>query len=281
MSRNVLITGTSTGIGRSAALELAARGWRVFAGVRKEADGKALLAGLQDAKGELHPIKLDVARHDSIARAVAEVRAVTAAQLDGLVNNAGVYLGGPLELMTHEEIELTYAVNVTGLLNLTRACLPMLRAAKGRLVNISSISGLVALPGVSVYAGSKHAVEAITDSLRVELQPFGVKVIAVEPGGVKTAIWDKGAERDNARRDDPEMASLRQLYGPLVRLLEKLNARPGGVEPEAIAAQVITALETARPRNRYLVGADARALAFLNRLPEGLRDRAIARKIWR
>lgn len=281
MSRNVLVTGTSTGIGRSAALELAARGWRVFAGVRKEADGKSLLAELESAKGELHPVRLDVAKRDSILRVVEEIHAATAGQLDGLVNNAGVYLGGPLELMTAEEIDLTYAVNVTGLLNLTRACLPLLRAAKGRIVNVSSISGLVALPGVSVYAGSKHAVEAITDSLRVELAPFGVKVIAVEPGGVKTAIWDKGAERDQARRDDPEAATLRNLYGPLVSLLEKLNARPGGVTPETIAAEIITALEASRPRNRYLVGADAKALALLNRLPEGLRDRAIARKIWR
>lgn len=277
MTRSVLVTGTSTGIGRSTALRLASSGWRVFAGVRKDADGKALVAA---AEGELEPLILDVAKQASVTRAVERVNAATSGRLNGLVNNAGIYLGGPLELMKPEEIDLTYAVNVTGLLALTRACLPMLRAAQGRIVNVSSISGLVALPGVSVYAGSKHAVEAITDALRVELDPFGVKVIAVEPGGVKTPIWDKGASRDQSSQDDPENAELRKLYAPLVRLLEKLNAKPGGVTPETVAESIITALESARPRNRYMVGADAKALSLLNRLPDGLRDRAIAKKIW-
>jgi NAD(P)-dependent dehydrogenase (short-subunit alcohol dehydrogenase family) len=156
----------------------------------------------------------------------------TGGQLHGLVNNAGVYLGGPLELMKPEEIELTFAVNVTGLLSVTRACLPLLRAAQGRIINISSISGLVAMPGVSVYAGSKHAVEAITDSLRVELHSFGIKVIAVEPGGIKTPIWDKGA-RATRRRGRSCHGGVRKLYAPLVKLLQKLNARPGGLPPEA------------------------------------------------
>jgi NAD(P)-dependent dehydrogenase (short-subunit alcohol dehydrogenase family) len=277
MTRSVLITGTSTGIGRSTALRLASSGWRVFAGVRKDLDGRTLAS---EAEGALEPLILDVAKPASVARAVEQVSAATSGRLDGLVNNAGIYLGGPLELMKPEEIELTYAVNVTGLLLLTRACLPMLRAAQGRIVNVSSISGLVALPGVSVYAGSKHAVEAITDSLRVELGPFGVKVIAVEPGGVKTAIWDKGAERDKSARDDPESAKLRKLYAPLVQLLEKLNARPGGVTPETVAGAISSALESAKPRNRYMVGNDAKALSLLNRLPDGLRDRAIGKKIW-
>jgi NAD(P)-dependent dehydrogenase (short-subunit alcohol dehydrogenase family) len=278
MSKNALITGTSTGIGRSTALKLAAEGWRVFAGVRKEADAKSLEA---EAEGELRPLILDVADTRSVNEAADTLRRETGGRLEALVNNAGVYLGGPLELMKPEEIELTYAVNVTGLLQLTRACLPLLRAARGRIVNISSISGLVALPGVSVYAGSKHAVEAITDALRVELAPFGVQVIAVEPGGVKTPLWDKGLERDETARDDPEVATLRKLYAPLVNLLERVNARPGGVEPEVIAATVATALKASKPKNRYLVGADAKALSLLNRLPDGLRDRAIARKVWR
>jgi NAD(P)-dependent dehydrogenase (short-subunit alcohol dehydrogenase family) len=190
MMKNVLVTGTSTGIGHSTALELARRGWRVFAGVRKEADGEALK---REAEGEVHTVLLDVADEASIDSAAAFLAEQTGGELHGLVNNAGVYLGGPLELMRPDEIRKTLDVNVTGLLLLTRACLPLLRAAQGRIVNISSISGLIAMPGVSVYAASKHAVEAVTDALRVELQPFGIKVIAVEPGGVKTPIWDKGA----------------------------------------------------------------------------------------
>lgn len=276
--KNVLVTGTSTGIGHSTALELARRGWRVFAGVRKEADGEALK---REAEGEVHIVLLDVADESSIDSAATLLAEQTGGELHGLVNNAGVYLGGPLELMHPAEIRKTLDVNVTGLLLLTRACLPLLRAAEGRIVNISSISGLIAMPGVSVYAASKHAVEAVTDALRVELQPFGIKVVAVEPGGVKTPIWDKGAKRDAAAREDRGTAETRALYAPIVRLLEKLNAKPGGLPPEALAEVVTEALESAKPKNRYLVGKDAKALKMLTRLPDGLRDKAIAAKIWR
>ncbi len=277
MMKNVLVTGTSTGIGHSTALELARRGWRVFAGVRKEADGEALA---READGEVHTVLLDVADEASIDAAAAFLAEHTGGELHGLVNNAGVYLGGPLELMRPDEIRKTLDVNVTGLLLLTRACLPLLRAAQGRIVNISSISGLIAMPGVSVYAASKHAVEAVTDALRVELQPFGVKVVAVEPGGVKTPIWDKGAKRDAAAREDRGTAETRELYAPIVRLLEKLNAKPGGLPPEALADVVTEALESSKPKNRYLVGKDAKALKMLTRLPDTLRDKAIAAKIW-
>lgn len=278
MMKNVLVTGTSTGIGHSTALELARRGWRVFAGVRKTADGEALA---READGEVHTVLLDVADEASIEAAAALLTEQTGGELHALVNNAGVYLGGPLELMRPDEIRKTLDVNVTGLLLLTRACLPLLRAAQGRIVNISSISGLIAMPGVSVYAASKHAVEAVTDALRVELQPFGIKVVAVEPGGVKTPIWDKGAKRDAAAREDRGTAETRELYAPIVRLLEKLNAKPGGLPPEALADVVTEALESSRPKNRYVVGKDAKALKLLTRLPDGLRDKTIAAKIWR
>ena len=278
MNKNVLITGCSTGLGRSTALMLAASGWRVFAGVRKTADAKSLQA---EAEGELVPLQFDVAKPDSLAQAIETLRKATGGELHGLINNAGVYLGGPLELMKPEEIELTFAVNVTGLLAVTRSCLPMLRAAEGRIVNVSSISGLIAMPGVSVYAGSKHAVEAITDALRIELHPFGVKVVAVEPGGIKTPIWDKGAKRDQEAADDAATAELRKAYAPLLKLLHKLNAKPGGLPPEEVAKVVIEALESERPKNRYLVGKDAKSLALLRRLPDALRDRAIIGKVWR
>lgn len=278
MNKNVLITGCSTGLGRSTALMLAASGWRVFAGVRKTADAKSLQA---EAEGELVPLQFDVAKPDSLAQAIETLRKATGGELHGLINNAGVYLGGPLELMKPEEIELTFAVNVTGLLAVTRSCLPMLRAAEGRIVNVSSISGLIAMPGVSVYAGSKHAVEAITDALRIELHPFGVKVVAVEPGGIKTPIWDKGAKRDQEAADDAATAELRKAYAPLLKLLHKLNAKPGGLPPEEVAKVVIEALESDRPKNRYLVGKDAKSLALLRRLPDALRDRAIIGKVWR
>jgi NAD(P)-dependent dehydrogenase (short-subunit alcohol dehydrogenase family) len=140
---------------------------------------------------------------------------------------------------------------------------------------------LIAMPGVSAYAASKHAVEAITDALRVELHPFGIQVVAVEPGGIKTPIWDKGAKRDAAINEDPDTAELRRLYAPLVKLLQKLNSKPGGLPPEAVAKVVIEALESKRPKNRYLVGKDAKSIALLRRLPDALRDRAIIAKVWR
>ncbi|NGX15066.1 SDR family oxidoreductase [Wenzhouxiangella sp. XN24] len=277
MKKNVLITGTSSGLGRSTALMLAAKGWQVFAGVRKEADGDSLV---KEADGTVVPLLLDVAEQDTVDAAAAHLNEATGGELHGLINNAGIYLGGPLELMSNDEIARTFAVNVTGLLSVTRACLPLLRAAEGRIINIGSISGLVAMPGVSVYAGSKHAVEAITDSLRIELQPFGVKVVVIEPGGIKTPIWQKGAQRDAERPEDPHTARLLEIYAPLVKLLEKLNARPGGLPPEDVAGVVIDALETPRPKNRYLVGKDAKSIALLGRLPDLLRDKLISSKVW-
>ncbi len=271
--RSVLVTGASTGIGRATALHLADLGFKVYAGVRRDEDATDL-----EHQGPLTAVRLDVtsaAEVDDIAQ-----RIEADGGLYGLVNNAGVYLGGALELMSDDEIESTFAVNVVGLLRVTRACLPMLRERRGRIVNVSSISGLVALPGVSVYAGSKHAVEAISDALRVELSTFGVRVIAVEPGSIDTEIWTKGAQRDERHRPSSD-AALRALYSPLQHLLEKLNRNPRGIPPTAVATVIGDALTARNPDNRYLVGTDARSLALLRYLPEGLRDRLIGTRVWR
>jgi len=271
---SVLVTGASTGIGRSTALMLAERGMTVYAGVRNARDESDLSAA---AVGDLRPVRLDVTK---LSQVEAAVTAITGdGGLSALVNNAGVYFGGPLELATERDIRTTFEVNVLGLLLLTRACLPMLRDSAGRIVNISSISGLVALPGVSVYAGSKFAVEAITDSLRTELSAFGIRVIAIEPGSIQTEIWTKGAERDRDRATDRK--ALREIYAPLVRLLEKLNRDPRGIPPERVADVVYKALTDEAPDNRYLVGTDARSLAMLRWLPDVVRDGLIRRKVWR
>lgn len=270
----VLVTGASSGIGQAVALYLAETGTRVYAGVRTEADGELLETS---ATGELTAVRLDVTRPSDVDAAAERIRANGG--LSALVNNAGVYLGGPLELMTDDEIDTTYQVNVVGLLRMTRACLPMLRESAGRIVNISSISGLVALPGASVYAGSKHAVEAVTDALRVELSPFGIRVIAVEPGSIDTEIWRKALERDERRADDEP--GLRELYRPLISVLEKIDRDPRGIPPEMVAAVVHEALTDDSPRNRYLVGSDAKFLSRLRWLPDGLRDGMIRGKIWR
>ncbi len=271
---SVLVTGSSSGIGRATALLLSEAGMIVYAGVRKTSDAESLESS---ASGDLRPLILDVTSPAEVEAAVARIH--EDGGLSGLVNNAGLYMGGPLELMTDEEIESTYAVNVTGLLRITRACLPLLRDSGGRIVNISSISGLVALPGVSVYAGSKHAVEAITDSLRVELGVLGLRVIAVEPGSIETEIWRKGAERDEERGHNDQQ--LRRIYEPVLTLLEKLNRNPRGIPAERVAQVVKLALTSDDPKNRYTVGADARSLSILRWLPDPIRDGMIRRKVWR
>jgi NAD(P)-dependent dehydrogenase (short-subunit alcohol dehydrogenase family) len=271
---SVLVTGASSGIGRATALLLSEAGMVVYAGVRKTSDAESLESS---ASGDLRPLILDVTSPAEVEAAVARIH--EDGGLSGLVNNAGLYMGGLLELMTDEEIESTYAVNVTGLLRITRACLPLLRDSGGRIVNISSISGLVALPGVSVYAGSKHAVEAITDSLRVELGVLGLRVIAVEPGSIETEIWRKGAERDEERGHNDQQ--LRRIYEPVLTLLEKLNRNPRGIPAERVAEVVKLALTSDDPKNRYTVGADARSLSILRWLPDPIRDGMIRRKVWR
>ena len=272
--KTVLVTGASSGIGRASALALAAAGFRVRAGVRDEADAKSLEA---EGAATLSPVMLDVTRSEDIERVTRELAGDGG--LHGLVNNAGIYLGGPLELMEPGEIRATFEVNVVGLLLLTRACLPMLRESGGRIVNISSISGLVAMPGASVYAASKHAVEAATNSLRNELSPFGIRVVAVEPGAIDTPIWDKGRKRDERRKERGD-EELRKLYRPLTRLVEKLNEKPRGIPPEEVAEVVVKAVADDDPDNHYLVGKDARSIALFGKLPEGVRDWLVRRKVW-
>jgi NAD(P)-dependent dehydrogenase (short-subunit alcohol dehydrogenase family) len=280
--RSVLITGASTGIGRACALHLCATGFHVFAGVRKEGDGEALrqsAAGVLSS-GVLTPLLLDVTEEASI-RAAYEVVAQCGA-LDGLVNNAGVARLGPLEYFPIADLRLQMEVNVIGAVAVTQAFLPLLRESKGRVVNIGSVSGLCALPFASAYAASKHALEAVSDSLRVELRPWGIHVAIIEPGNVETPIWDKGiAAADEMLRAAPAdvAAQGQKLYGPVIEFLKKRAQNPRGIPAERVARVVAHALTAKRPRARYLVGGDARALQILQVLPTPLRDRIIATQL--
>jgi NADP-dependent 3-hydroxy acid dehydrogenase YdfG len=208
----IVITGASTGIGKATALHLDRLGFKVFAGVRKETDVQALK---QEASNKLTPILLDVTDGNSIAAAVDTIARETGGELYGLVNNAGVSLNGPLELVPTSEIKQLMDVNVLGLLAVTQAFLPLLRQNKGRIINISSGHGLLAVPDKSVYAASKFAVQAITDSLRVELRPFDVSVSSIVVGKVDTAVLGKIiADRDKMIEAAP--AEVVKLYSPLV-----------------------------------------------------------------
>ena len=183
--KRVLVTGASSGIGLASALRLAGAGWRVYGGVRTAADADAL------RQHGIEPVELDVTD-------AAQIDAATAAvgpELDGLVDNAGIAVAAPLELVPLDELRRQLEVNVVGQIAVLQAVLPALRRARGRVVLMGSIGGRSALPFLGPYAASKHALEALADSLRVELRPFGLAVSIVEPGSIATPIWRKGADR--------------------------------------------------------------------------------------
>jgi NAD(P)-dependent dehydrogenase (short-subunit alcohol dehydrogenase family) len=275
MEKTVLISGASTGIGRASALHLDRLGWRVFAGVRREVDAVSLRGA---GSPRLTPVLLDVSQASSISAAVRTVGEVVGEKgLSGLVNNAGVPMGGPVEILDLEQVRKGFEVNVFGALALTQVCLPLLRAVRGRIVNISSISGMIAMPFMGPYAASKSALEAFSDSLRVELRPWEIMVSIIELGAIDTPIWDKGGSLLQAFIEHSAEESLSR-YRPLVKVFsEQMN--PHGKSPESIAAVVAQALTAARPRTRYRVGVEARAVALIRLLPDRLRDWLIASRL--
>jgi NAD(P)-dependent dehydrogenase (short-subunit alcohol dehydrogenase family) len=269
----VLVTGASTGIGEATALHLKQLGFDVIGAVRKDLDAERL--GSQG----LRTVKLDVTDADSIAAARAQLGD---APLTGLVNNAGIAVAGPLEFLPLDQLRWQLEVNLIGQVAVTQQFLPALRAARGRIVNVSSIGGRVALPLVGPYNASKFALEAVSDSLRRELMQHGVDVILIEPGGVKTPIWRKGNETaDELQEGMPPEAT--QLYGRMIEAVRKAMVKidqETGIEPSEVAEAIGRALTAKRPRTRYLVGRDAKLRGPLSRvMPDRLMDRAIARQL--
>ena len=268
----VLVTGTSSGIGRACAVELAGRGFHVLAGVRDEADGEAVRVLHPD---RIEPIMLDVTDAEAIARLPERVGGALA----GLVNNAGYSSPGPLEYVAVEEIRRQIDVMLVAPFVLTHTLLPALRTARGRVVNIGSIGGRIGLPFNSPYNAAKAGIASMCDSLRQELGPVGVHVALVEPGSIATDIWDRGlAAGDELLARLPETG--RNLYGDRLDRLRKaaeMMARRG-VPPAKVADVVADALTAERPRTRYLVGVDARAQALLRAaLPDRALDAVIGR----
>lgn len=275
MSRNALVTGTSTGIGKACVERLAADGWTVFAGVRRPEDGEKLAANVG---GDVRPVLLDVTDEAQVADAVAQVHeAVGAAGLHGLVNNAGVALGGPVEFTPMERWRRQFEVNVFGQIAVTRAVFDLVRAGRGRFVFVGSMAGRVANPGLGPYAASKHALEALAESLRHELARTPMHVSLIEPGNVKTPIWEKGKSvADEIEGELPE--ERRADYGRLIAASRAVidEAEHRGVTPEHVAGVVMHALTSPRPRARYLVGTDAKLMGHVvTKLPDRVRDRLI------
>ncbi|PFG42625.1 short-subunit dehydrogenase [Isoptericola jiangsuensis] len=252
-TRTVLVTGASRGIGRAISLRLARSGWHVYGGVRDDVAAKELA----EASDRVTPVELDV----TVPEHVAALDAVLPDRLDALVNNAGVAVAGPVETLSRTDMLHQFDVNLVGPLALTRAVLPRLRRARGRVVFISSINGRVSFPFTGLYNASKYAVEAVADCLRVELRPFGVQVALVEPGVVDTDPWHRmdelldeleaGLDPALAPLYAPHFAGERQLVGRI---------RRGAKPPEQVAAAVERQLVRRRTRPRTVVGRDARMI---------------------
>jgi NAD(P)-dependent dehydrogenase (short-subunit alcohol dehydrogenase family) len=280
MAKTVVITGTSTGIGRAAVERMAAEGWTVYAGVRKEADGDQLRT---EVAGDVRPVLIDVTNRDQIAALTALLTDELGARgLDALVNNAGVAQGGAVETATEDEWRWHFDVNVFGLVNLTRELIPLLRAARGRVVNVASIAGRIAAPMMGPYSAGKHAVEAISESLRFEVEDFGMHVSCVEPGEIATAIWAKGDEQmaQVMATMDPAAAErysrhVDMLYGFLA------DGAKRGIPASRVADAIHHSLTASRPKHRYLVGPDAKLVGVVSRLPDRLRKRMLSLNLLR
>jgi NAD(P)-dependent dehydrogenase (short-subunit alcohol dehydrogenase family) len=273
----VVITGASTGIGHACALHLDRIGFRVFAGVRRDEDAERLKSA---ASERLAPIKIDVTDSESIRRAADQVQAELGAErLSGLVNNAGIAVSGPVEFLPIEELRKQLEVNFIGQVAVTQAFLPRLRRDHGRVVNIGSVGGEVALPFLSPYAASKHAIEGFTDSLRREVEPLGVHVAVVRPGAIQSSIWERGnAAADEILGGLPPEAM--EVYGDRVRgARAAANQRARDAIPaQAVADSVEHALTADKPKTRYVIGRVGKAMVALERwLPDRVFDRLVAR----
>lgn len=274
----VLVTGSSTGIGRACALGLDRVGFTVFAGVRKAEDGEQLRAA---SSGRLTPLILDVTDAGQVDAAAAAVAEASGGRLAGLVNNAGITVPGPVETLGLDDLRHQLEVNVVGQVAMTQAVLPQIRAARGRIVLISSIGDRGGIAFLSAYNASKAAISAIGDGLRQELKPFGVDVSIVEPGSIATEIWDKGDRAAPALRAAMNPEQL-ELYGDRLERFQAFGRKTGaaGLPPEEVFEVVEHALTAAKPKSRYVVGREARIQTIARALlsDRGF-DRLVARQI--
>jgi len=274
-NKTIVITGTSSGIGKACALHLDKLGFKVYAGVRKQADGDNLK---KEASERLTSIILDVTSSESINSAADIIERETGGDVFGLINNAGIGRGGALEVTPITEIEKLMKINVIGLLAVTKLFIPMLRKANGGIINIGSTSGYLAFPGASVYSASKFAVRAITDSLRLELKPFNISVSLISPGAIESAIWEKGRDYKEKLRQtvNPDIA---ELYSPLRKFGDRLNKEVKKIPAIEVAKAAADALSSSKPKRYYTVGNDAKGAVKAAKLPRILLDRIILNRI--
>ncbi len=269
----VVITGASTGIGAACAWHLDRLGFTVFAGVRRVEDGEALKA---QGSERFQALLLDITDAGSIARARQVVTDLVGdCGLAGLVNNAGIAVAGPLEVVPVADLRRQFEVNVIGQVAVTQAFLPLLRQGRGRIVNMGSIAGRAAMPVMGPYSASKFALEAVTDALRLEVQQWGIKVSIVEPGAIATPIWTKsGSKAEELEAGASE--ELKTLYAGVIAGVRArvAEAAARAISPDAVSDAVVQALTAAHPQTRYLVGRDAKVRALMIKLlPDRWSDR--------
>lgn len=274
MNHHILITGAGKGIGRATALYFAQKDYIVWAGVRTENDAHAL----RDASPHIRPLMLDVTNPAHIDNAVQLVSAETDS-LFALINNAAIMIPSPLEVLDVVLLRRAMAVNVEGPLLMVQAFLPLLRHAKSTIVNISSIAGRIALPVYGPYHTSKFALEGMSDTLRQELAPDGIRVVVIEPGAIDTPIWQtvKGTARQVYAEVDQEKLA---RYEGMIDRIETTNdnAVSRAVAPEVVARVIERAITSKRPRARYPVGMDGLLIArVVWMLPASWRDWAAAK----
>lgn len=252
--RVAVVTGSSSGIGYATALALARSGYLTFATMRNPAKGADLGKAAEEEKLPVRVEQLDITDPDSIQDFMAKI-SQSAGRIDVLVNNAGYFSLGPLEDLTVKEIQDQLDTNLLGTIRVTQQALPFMRAQKsGTIVNVSSVVGRFGLPGMSAYVASKFALEGLSESLAHEVEPFGIKVILVEPGVVKTKVFDNTVVGKNAMREG----------SPYSGMLGSLNATFGTLREHAstseqVASVIVQSISSPKPRLRYLVGQDAAA----------------------
>jgi NAD(P)-dependent dehydrogenase (short-subunit alcohol dehydrogenase family) len=265
---NVFITGAATGIGAATTRRLAEAGYRVFAGVHREAGSLASIPGVQ-------PVAVDVTDPSSAGRAATVVAEATdGSGLKAVINNAGVIVQGPLELVPPEELRRQFEVNTLGPAHVIQAFLPLLREGKGRIINISAPTARVPVPFMAPIGGSKAALASFSDSLRIELGAWGIPVTVIEPGGTDTAIFQKAEAAARAALGAADPAKV-ALYSDQLAAAAKAAARQKLGPVDAVAKTVVAAVEARKPRRRYTAGSGVAIFGVLAHVPAGLRERLI------
>lgn len=266
---NVLITGASGGVGTALTAALVAAGWRVFAGVRSPSAVAEV-----EARGAVG-VELEITDEESVRRAAERVGGLVGKQgLAGLVNNAGIIVQGPLELVPLHALRRQFEVNVIGQVAVTQALLPMLRQGGGTVVNMGAATGRVTVPMMGPISASKTALESVTDALRMELKHQGVKVTIIEPGALRTEIFDKAAA-SGAADGYAGSREAQQVYERAIAKVAELTASQKMASVDSVVKTIVKALSSGSPDPRYVVGRDAGLVVMLSRFPQGLRDRLL------